>query len=1103
MISCICEYTISIQHPKNIFLLIILFCQVTFRDAILAYMEKQFVHLHTHSHYSLLDGLSKIPDLVKHAKKHGMKALALTDHGSMYGAIEFYQECKKHEIKPIIGVEAYIAERSRLDKEPGIDSKRYHLTLLARTNTGYKNLMKLVSRAGLEGYYYKPRMDEEILKEHAEGLICLTGCPGSRFINHIKNGNIKAAENLLSWYIDTFGREYVFVEVMYHKEVDWYMPLVPKIIAIAEKFNMPLVGTWDSHYLHKDDADAQDTLVAINTGTEVGSGKMSMKAGNYSLIGIDEAYEIFKEIPGAAENTAKVADLVDVEIELGNLYFPEYHVEDGTHVDEKLRELAFAGIERRRLEKTPEVLERIEYELDIIKKKGYSSYFLVVADLMNYARENHILTNTRGSAAGSFISYLCRITGVDPLFYKLPFERFLNPYRPSPPDIDMDIADNRRDDLIGYARKKYGEDRVAQIGTFGTMMARGAVRDVARALGFPYGIGDRLSKMIPMGSQGFPMTIDHAMELVPELKEAYENERETKQIIDLAKKIEGCARHISVHAAGVVISPRPIDEFTPIQLDPKGGKIITQYDMYSIEDAGLPKFDFLGIRNLAFLAESIRLVKDHYDIDIDIDIIPVDDKKTFELLAKGETEGLFQLNGSGMTQALKKLKPTTIHDINVMVALYRPGPMQTIDEYIARKQGKKPILYYHPKMKSYLGTTFGLLVYQDDLLFTAIELAGYDWGEVDKFRKAVGKKIPEEMAKQHVKFVDGCQSHSGMSKKDAEFIWTLFEPFQGYGFNKAHAASYGKVAYQTGYMKANFPVAYMTAMMTAESGDVETIGIYVEECRRMGIIIQPPDINESFGGFTVIQDEGKTLLDSRTIRFGLYTIKNLGEDISNAIIIEREKNGKYTSMSNFLERINNRNLNKKSIEALIKSGAFDTLDERGRLMANVELMLTFNKELAKHAGTDQSSLFGGLSSAPQATLRLIDAEPIPKETRLIWEKELLGLYISGHPLDRFRDKIEQAGLSIAKTKQQGKDGDTVRIAGIIESVRVVLTKKNDQMAFLKITDFTGTVEAVTFPKTFKEHKDILVPDTCIILEGKITLRNEEKSIAIGKLKKLE
>jgi len=1061
--------------------------------------ETSFIHLHTHSHYSLLDGLSKLKDLVALAKKNNMPAIAVTDHGNMYGAIEFYKLAKKEGIKPIIGVEAYMTAGSRKDRTTESDGGKryYHLTLLAKNLQGYKNLIRLVTISNLEGYYYKPRMDKEILEQYHEGVIALSGCLGGELSQSIARNDMIKAEKIISEYQKIFGKENYFIEIQCHPSVENDKHVRDTLVKLAKKHNIPVVATQDSHYPCSEDHEAHHTLLQINTqGDNKETSKFEFSDDDFSLIDTKEALKIFKDIPEAVTNTQKIADMCDLELELGSWVFPDFKIEAGMTYDEKLRELTYAGFENIGIKQTPEIIERVEYELKIIFKKGYSPYFLVVDDLLDYAKDNGILTTIRGSVAGSMVTYLLGITNVNPIEYKLPFERFLNPFRPSPPDIDMDYADNRRDEMIEYAKKKYGEDKVAQIGTFGTMMARGAVRDVARALGYPYSIGDRISKMIPMGSQGMPMTIDHAMEMVPELKGAYKDEKDTKKIIDLAKKLEGCVRHISVHAAGVVIAPKPLYEYVPTQFDPKGGKIITQYDMYSVEDAGLLKFDFLGIRNLAILGDAISLVKRFYNIDIDIERIPLNDKKTFSLLASGQTEGLFQLNGAGMTRYLKELKPTSIHDINAMVALYRPGPMESIPEYIKRKHNRNLVKYLDPRMKKFLGESYGLIVYQDDLLFCAIELAGYNWEEADKFRKAVGKKIPKEMAAQREKFTKGIISN-GQTPEFAEKLWKLFEPFQAYGFNKAHAASYGRVAYQTAYMKANYPVEYMTAILTAESGDVEKISEIINECKNMNIPVLPPNINENYGGFTVIRDEEKNI--SEKIRFGFYTIKNLGTDISDAIIAERKLNGKFKSITDFLKRIKHKNLNKKSMEALIKSGSMDEWADRGVLLANLEDMLLFNKE-SFNQNENQTSLFGGLPQSDISTFKLKEAPPATQADKLLWEKELLGLYISGHPLDRVREKLESRDINIKKIKEKLGNGIPVTIAGIIETARVVITKNNDRMAFLKISDFTGSIEAVAFPSIFKESVDILVPEKCIALSGKVSLRNGEKSIIIEAVK---
>lgn len=1067
----------------------------------------KFTHLHTHSHYSLLQALPKIPELVGAAKKAGMEALALTDAGNLYGAIEFYKECKKAGIKPIIGVDAYLASRTRFDKQAGVDKDRFRLLLLCKNLTGYKNLLKIVTLSHLEGFYYKPRIDLELLEKYSEGLLAISSCWSGDISTALRNKNTELAAELIKKYKNIFKNEEgsdFYIEITKHPELLGHNEHMKVLADFAKEHGVGAVAAHDVYYLAPEDREARNTLMAVMQGAapREKSG-WDNEEEDFSFLDVESVNERFKDMPEALFNNQKVTALCNLELELGKWAFPDIKIPSGKSYDDELRDLAFGGLKRRGLEESEEVVKRLDYELGIIKTKGYSPYFLVVADLMNYAHAHGILTNIRGSVSGSLVTYTSHITNINPLEFDIPFERFLNPDRPSAPDIDMDYADDRRDEIVEYVKTKYGADKVAQIGTFGTMMARGSVRDTARALGFAYTVGDRIAKLIPMGAQGFPMTIDRALADVPELAELYKTDAEAKRIIDMAKKIEGCARHIGVHAAGVVISPSELTDFTPLQFDPKGeGKIITQYDMYSVDEngAGLLKFDFLGLKNLSIIAATIDLLKKTKGIEINPDEIPIDDKKTFEMLARGETEDLFQLNGDGMTRFLVELQPHTIHDINAMVALYRPGPLQFIPLFIERKHDPSKITYLDPALEPILRKTYGVLVYQDDLLIMAHDLAGYSWGEVDKFRKAVGKKIPEEMREQKEKFVKGCMEHSKWSEKKARQIWTWIEPFAAYGFNKAHSVSYGLVAYHTAYLKANFPGEYMRAVLSAESGDTDKVAVSINECKRMGIEILPPDLNESFSDFTLIKKDAETLArEGETIRFGLTTIKNFGEGISHIITEERKANGKFKSLEDFLTRIQDRNLNKKSLEALIKSGALDTFGERGLLMNNLDTLLEYNKESV--ADKNQDSLFA-LTDAGETPIRLTPSDPVSPVTRLAWEKELLGLYVSGHPMEQFKEKLESQKMNIKKVKEISKENEVVVVGGLISEIKDILTKGGEKMLFIKLTDLTDNIELVVFPRTLVEFQSIFVPDQCIAVKAKVSLRNGEKSLIAEKAKKL-
>ncbi|MDP2632640.1 MAG: DNA polymerase III subunit alpha [Candidatus Curtissbacteria bacterium] len=1084
-----------------------------------------FVHLHVHTEYSLLDGLSKIPKLVTHAKVMGQTHLAMTDHGAMYGALKFYKECKEQGINPIIGCEMYIAKRSHKDKEIEKDKEYSHLTVLAKDYEGYKNLLELVTQSFLEGFYYRPRVDKELLAKHAKGLMALSGCNSSEVSKAFIQNDMDSAKKIIKDYQQIFGKDDFYLEVQRHLFDKFMTAHSPgseiyadlsrmaneekKMITGAKKISsdlkIPIVATNDLHYVAAQDAQAQDAIVCIQTGKNISDVKRlrMIDSPTYYLKSANEMAELFEDLPEAVENSLKVAQKVNIEIPLGKSYFPHFEVPKETTADKYLKKLCYERIKTRVEEVTGEIKERLEYELSVISQKGYSTYFLVVADFVNWSRDQGIISTTRGSASGSLVSFALGITTVNPLYFKLPFERFLNLYRPSLPDIDVDFADNRRDDVIYYVRDKYGVDKVAQIGTFGTMMARGAVRDVARVLGMPYSKADRVAKMIPIGAQGFPMSLDNAKKVNKELGNLYDQDPEVKELIDLAEKVEGNARHVSVHAAGVVIGPKKLTNYTALQKETSGEKIITQFDMHDVEEAGLVKMDFLGIRNLSILGQAVQIVEKTYGIKIDLTSLTFDDKKAFEIMAKGETMGLFQLGGTGMTRYLKELKPTNIFDIMAMISLFRPGPMNSIPEFIERKNNPKKVKYFDPRMKEYLDLSYGVMVYQDDVLLTAINIAGYNWEEADKFRKAMGKKIPAEMAKQKEKFIDGAVKN-GMKEEKAEELFRLIEPFAAYGFNKAHAASYAVIAYQTAYMKANYPVEFMTAVMSAESDDPDKIASAVAECAKMKIPVLPPDVNQSETGFTIQKVE-----DKAAIRFGLSAIKNVGHAAIEAIFSEREENGSFETLNDFVKRVNLRVVNRKTLESLIKAGAMDNFGKRNAMLKILDDLKSANVSLSKSVASGQGSLFDEEEMEKQnnqsAPVVSQDIEEAPKEEILSWERELLGFYLTEHPLTKVADKIQKlTTTTVAEIDMLSKNLPAVRVGGIVVSIRKTYTKvRKEEMCFLKLQDTTGTLEVIVFPRVFAASWQYLTPDQIVIISGKVETGEQSPVLIAEKVESLD
>ncbi|MFA5629336.1 MAG: DNA polymerase III subunit alpha [Dehalococcoidales bacterium] len=1049
-----------------------------------------FTHLHVHSEYSLLDAMCKIPELVNRAKELGMDSLAITDHGVMHGAIQFYKAAKDAGIKPIIGCEAYVASGSRQSRTPA-DKQSYHLVLLAKNNTGYQNLIQLITKANMDGFYYRPRMDKEILEEHHEGLIALSACLAGEIPRLILDGRIEDAKEAALWYKKTFGDGNFYLELQRHP-IPELEPVNQELIKIGKELDIPLVATNDVHYILKEEAKFQDLLTCIGTNTSVLDEKRKKMADDgFYLKSHQEMSEMFQDLPEAIENTAKIADMCNLELEFGRLHLPEVEIPDGMSPFQYLEHLCHQEMPNFYPNPTPEIEERLRYELDVIEKTQFARYFLVVWDIVKFTRENGILVNVRGSAASSIVLRCLRINDIDPIPHKLVFERFLNLERREMPDIDMDFEDKRREEVINYVSHKYGQDHVAQIITFGTLGAKAAIRDAGRALGMAYGEVDRVAKMVPFA---VGMTINKALEENGEFKTIYETEPAVKNLVDYAKGVEGVARHSSTHAAGVVISKDPLTNHIPLQRisrDTDSGLVMTQYPMDDIARIGLLKMDFLGLSNLTTLGRTQQIIKENRGIDIDRYNIPMDDAKTFELLAAGETVGVFQLEGSGMRRYIKELKPTVFSDIAAMVALYRPGPMEQIPKFIRSKYGIEPITYPHPALKEFLEETYGVIVYQEQVLFIVRAFGGYSLGQADIFRKAMGKKKAEVMVKEKANFIKGAEKN-GYTAEIAEKVYALIEPFAGYAFNKAHAVNYALIAYQTAYLKAHFSIEYLTALLIAADGQAEKIGVAIDECHRMGIKVLPPDINRSEVDFTIESTEDGT----QAIRFGLEAIKNVGVNAVKPIIEERRANGDYKTIEDMCRRVDICGINKRVMESLIKAGAMDSFGERGTLLGNIGVIMSAAQREQQLKDSGQSTMFdlwGDTVNVPLATLELEKIEVSRKEI-LDWEKELLGVYLSEHPFSPFAEKAMVENTMLCGEVTEEMEGQTVVVAGMVSSVRNIVSREGKVSASVVLEDLNGKLEVMAWSRVFASTRDLWLEGNILLVDGKVKVRGDSPQL---------
>jgi DNA polymerase-3 subunit alpha len=1055
-----------------------------------------FTHLHVHTEYSLLDGMCPISKLVARAKELGMDGLAITDHGVMHGVIEFYQACKDAGIKPIIGCEIYIAPGSRLGRTAA-DRNNYHLVLLAKNKTGYQNLIQLVTKAHLEGFYYKPRVDKELLEEYKEGLVALSACGSGELSQYILNGRYQDAKDAALWYKQTFSDFYL--EIMRHP-IPELEAANKYLVQMGAELDIPIVATNDTHYVNKEDAYAHDLLLCIGTNTTIHDEKRMKMAGDFFYLkSPEEMEELYKDIPQAIENTGKIAAMCNLDLEFGRLHLPEIEIPPDKTPDEFLSDLCYQDLEKYYPNPSPEIKQRLEYELDVIKQTTFANYILVVWDILAFAMKQNILFNVRGSAASSIVLHCLGITPIDPIEHGMVFERFLNIERKEMPDVDMDFQDNRRDEVIAYVTKKYGADHVAQIITFGTLGARAAIRDVGRALGMPYGDVDRVARLIP---NAVGMTLGKAMDENPEFKAIYQQDEIVRNLVNSARRVEGISRHASTHAAGVVISREPLTDHVPLQRGARVDSqeaIMTQFSMNDIALIGLLKMDFLGLANLTILGKARDIIQKERGIDLDLYKLPMDDKKTFELLSAGETAGVFQLEGGGMRRYIKELKPSVFSDISAMVALYRPGPMENIPRFIDSKFGRQPVRYPHPALDNILKETYGIIVYQEQVLFIVREFAGYTLGQADIFRKAMGKKIAETMKKEKRNFINGAKK-KGYTNELAEEVFALIEPFAGYAFNRAHSVNYAFIAYQTAYLKANYPAEFTTAFLTIHAGELEKTASAIAECRRLNIQVLPPDINRSRLEFSIERDNDQT-----AIRFGLFSVKNVGAGAIEPVIAERNKNGPFKSIEDFCRRCDLQSVNRRVMESLIKVGAFDKLQSRGTLLENINRILSLAQREQKARDTGQTTmfdLFGDTAAVPLPNLDLPPSPDVSDREKGFWEKELLGVSFSEKPFSPvFNSK--QANAVFCGSINADFDKQVIVTAGRIINARYSFTKKMESFAIVVIEDVSGQVEVLVWPRVYSQTEELWKEGNELIIEGKVRARDEEISVVCDNAKLYE